>query len=254
MTADRPLLELREVSKAYGTLTGVTDVSVALWPGEVLCLLGDNGAGKTTLVKILSGAHRPSRGTFLVDGWPVAFRSPREALGCGIATVYQDLAMVPLMSVWRNFVLGAEPTRGRGPFRRLDVARCHNAARTELERIGIGIRRLSQPVGTLSGGERQALAIARALHAGARVLLLDEPTAALGVRQAGVVLRSIAEAKTRGVGVLLVTHNPQHAMVIGDRFLVLRLGRVVAQLSRDEARLERLVGLMGGGTEEEPFA
>jgi simple sugar transport system ATP-binding protein len=183
-----------------------------------------------------------------VDGEPVALASPREALGRGIATVYQDLALIPLMSVWRNFVLGAEPEVGRGPLRRLDVAGCMRIAGGELGRLGVEIRDLSQPVGTLSGGERQALAIARAIHFGARVLILDEPTAALGVRQAAAVLEYVTRARERGVGVVVITHNPHHAMVVGDRFVVLRQGEVVADRGRGEIQVEELGALMASAT------
>ncbi|MFC7642483.1 ATP-binding cassette domain-containing protein [Streptosporangium lutulentum] len=188
------------------------------------CVLGDNGAGKSTLIKILAGMHAPDSGEYLVDGVPVAFTSPRDALDRGIATLYQDLAMIPLMSVWRNFFLGSEPTLGRGPFRRFDVAGAKRVVREELRSMGIDIRDVDQPVGTLSGGERQSVAIARAVHFGARVLILDEPTSALGVKQAGVVLRYIARARDRGLGVVFITHNPHHAYPIGDRFLLLNRG------------------------------
>jgi simple sugar transport system ATP-binding protein len=207
-------------------------------------LLGDNGAGKSTLIGILAGVYQPTEGRYLVDGEPVAFASPRAALEHGIATVYQDLAMIPLMSVWRNFVLGAELERGRGLFRRLDVTACVRVAREELARLGVEIRDLSQPVGTLSGGERQAVAIARAIHFGARVLILDEPTAALGVKQAAAVLEYVERARERGVGVVVITHNPNHAMAVGDRFVVLQQGAVAADRGRGEIQVEELVGLM----------
>nr|BFE79011.1 hypothetical protein GCM10020093_016120 [Planobispora longispora] len=166
-------------------MIALRDVSTRVDAGEVTCVLGDNGAGKSTLIKILAGVHPPDSGEYLVDGAPARFTSPRDALDRGIATVYQDLAMIPLMSVWRNFFLGSEPSRGRGPFRRFDVARAKRTVREELRSMGIDIRDVDQPVGTLSGGERQSVAIARAVYFGARVLILDEPTSALGVKQAG---------------------------------------------------------------------
>jgi simple sugar transport system ATP-binding protein len=245
-----PILLVERISKRFGNVTALRDVSLAVHPGRVTCLLGDNGAGKSTLIQILAGAHQPTGGRYLLDGEPVTFASPREALARGIATVYQDLAMIPLMSVWRNFFLGAEPQRGWGPFRRLDAGSCAQVARDELARLGVQIRDPAQPVGTLSGGERQAVAIARAIYFGARVLILDEPTAALGVKQAEVVLRYVARASERGVGIVLVTHNPHHAFAIGDRFVVLRQGEVFGDYARGEVGLEELVGMMAGTSSE----
>jgi simple sugar transport system ATP-binding protein len=181
-----------------------------------------------------------------LDGVEVQFGSPRDALIQGIATVYQDLAMVPLMSVWRNFFLGSELTVGRGPLRRLDVARCRSVAMEGLSAMGIELRDPEQPVRTLSGGERQAVAIARAVHFGARVLILDEPTAALGVRQSQRVLEIVRRAADRGVAVVLVTHNPAHAHPVGDRFVVLRRGRVVVDRPRADIGPEELARVMGG--------
>jgi simple sugar transport system ATP-binding protein len=247
MTA--PILRVERVSKRFGNVVALRDVTMSVPPGEVTCLLGDNGAGKSTLIQILAGVHRPSTGRYLVDGEPVDFSSPRDALSRGIATVYQDLAMIPLLSVWRNFFLGAEPCVGAGPFRRIDRAHCEGVVREELSRLGVQLRDPAQPVGTLSGGERQAVAIARAIHFGARVLILDEPTAALGVKQAGVVLRYIARARERGVGVVFITHNPHHAYPVGDRFVILRRGEVQGDFGRTDIRLEELVAMMAGGEE-----
>jgi simple sugar transport system ATP-binding protein len=249
-----PLLELRDVGKDYGSVIALDGITTTVRAGEVTCVLGDNGAGKSTLIKILSGVHRADRGEVLLDGEPVTFGAPREALDAGIATVYQDLATIPLMAIWRNFFLGAEPTRGRGPFRRFDAARARETTRRELAAMGIDIRDPDQPVGTLSGGERQSVAIARAVHFGARVLILDEPTSALGVKQAGVVLRYVAQARDRGVGVVLITHNPHHAYPVGDRFLVLNRGRSLGSLARDEVSREELTRLMAGGAELDQLA
>jgi simple sugar transport system ATP-binding protein len=249
--APPPLLEALDVVKRFGRVTALGGVSLAVHRGEVLCLLGDNGAGKSTLVKILTGVERPTAGGLRFDGAPVTFASPREARARGVATVYQDLALVPLLSVWRNFVLGAEPALGRGPLRRLDVRGAERLARETLAVLGIQVSDVRRPAGTLSGGERQAVAIARALHFGARVLILDEPTAALGVRPSQLVLDQVARARARDVGVVLVTHNPQHAAPVGDRFVVLRRGRVVGDYIRGEADAERLTELMAG---EDPAA
>ena len=242
----QPRLEVRDVSMRFGSVLALDCASMAARAGEVTCLLGDNGAGKSTLIKVLAGVHPPTEGACLLDGEVVRFRSPREALSRGIATVYQDLAMVPLMSVWRNFFLGSEPTSGRGPFRRIDVDRCREETRTELAAMGIELRDPDQPVGSLSGGERQAVAIARALHFGARVLILDEPTAALGVRQSERVLEHVRTAADRGVAVVFVTHTPHHAYPVGDHFVVLRRGRVVADEPREELGVEQLAALMAG--------
>ncbi len=244
---DTPLLEVEGASKYFGHVVAIEDVSMSVRRGEVTCLLGDNGAGKSTLVKILCGAHKPSAGRYLVDGDVVDFDSPRDARERGIATVYQDLAMVPLMSAWRNFFLGSEPTKGWGPTRRIDVELCERVTREQLAEIGIELRDTSQPVGTLSGGERQALAIARAVYFGARVLLLDEPTAALGVKQASITLRYVARLREQGVAVVFVTHNPHHAYPVGDRFVVLRTGKVLGDWAKGEVPLERLELMMGGG-------
>ncbi len=243
------LLELRGISKYFGNVVALTDVSAFVNAGEVTCILGDNGAGKSTLIKILSGVHQQDEGRVLVDGEEARFDSPRDARACGIATVYQDLAMVPLMSIWRNFFLGAEPTKGVGPFRRFDRELAKTTVRGELREMGIDIRDPDQPVGTLSGGERQSTAIARAIHFGARVLILDEPTSALGVKQAGIVLRYILQARDRGVGVIFITHNPHHAFPVGDHFILLNRGRVIGDYARSQVTREELVRQMAGGAE-----
>ena len=249
--ADAPLFEIRKVSKYFGNVMALRDVSANVRAGEVTCILGDNGAGKSTLIKILSGVHRQDEGSVLIDGQEVHFSSPREARSRGIATVYQDLAMAPLMSIWRNFFLGSEPTRGWGPLRRFDVAFAKKTARRQLAEMGIEVRDPDQPVGTLSGGERQAVAIARAIYFGAEVLILDEPTSALGVKQAGVVLRYIVQARDRGVGVIFITHNPHHAFPVGDHFVLLNRGRVIGDHQKGEVSREGLVREMAGGAELE---
>jgi simple sugar transport system ATP-binding protein len=218
-------------------------------PSQVTCVLGDNGAGKSTLIKIISGLHQHTEGEFLVDNTPVRFSTPREALDKGIATVYQDLAVVPLMPVWRNFFLGSEMTKGPWPVRRLDIEKMKKTADHELREMGIVLDDLEQPIGTLSGGQRQCVAIARAVYFGARVLILDEPTAALGVKQSGVVLKYVAAARDRGLGVIFITHNPHHAYMVGDHFSVLRLGTMELSASRDQITLEELTNHMAGGAE-----
>ena len=250
-TAAPHMLQIEHVTKYFGNVIALKDVSLHVDAGEVTCILGDNGAGKSTLIKILSGVHQHDEGTVLVGGSEVRFGSPREARHAGIATVYQDLAMVPLMSIWRNFFLGEEPTRGWGPLARFDSGFAKRTARDQLRLMGIDVRDLDQPVGTLSGGERQALAIARAIYFGARVLILDEPTSALGVKQAGVVLRYVVRAAERGVGVIFITHNPHHAHPVGDHFILLNRGRVIGDHAKDEITREQLVREMAGGVELE---
>lgn len=242
-----PLLQVQNVSKYFGSIIALKDISMSVYAGEVMCLLGDNGAGKSTLIKILSGVHQPSEGRYLVEGKEVHFKSPRDALNAGIATVYQDLAMIPLMSIARNFFLGSEPTKGWGPFLRFDAAYADRVTRAELARIGIQLRDTTQPVGTLSGGERQSVAIARAVYFGAKVLILDEPTAALGVKEAGVVLRYIAQARARGLGVIFITHNPHHAYPVGDRFTLLNRGRSYGTFAKSEISREEITEMMAGG-------
>lgn len=251
MSKATPLLEIRDISKYFGSVIALNGVSMALNQGEVMCLLGDNGAGKSTLIKTLSGVHQPSEGKYLVEGKPVRFSSPRDALARGIATVYQDLAMIPLMSIARNFFLGSEPMRGIWPFRQFDLAKANNVAREEMQKMGIDIRDPSQPVGTLSGGERQSVAIARAVYFGAKVLILDEPTAALGVKQAGTVLRYIAQARANGIGVIFITHNPHHAYAVGDRFTILKRGRTFGTFTKDELSRDEMVRMMSGADELE---
>jgi simple sugar transport system ATP-binding protein len=243
------LLEVDAISKYYGNVVALKDVSAHVNAHEVTCILGDNGAGKSTFIKILSGVHQADEGRLLVDGEPVAFTSPRDARALGIATVYQDLAMVPLMSIWRNFFLGSEPTKGAGPLRRLDARGAKRIVYDELRQMGIDIRDPDQPVGTLSGGERQSVAIARAVYFGARVLILDEPTSALGVKQAGVVLKYILQARERGVAVIFITHNPHHAYPVGDRFVLLNRGQSLGSFEKSELPFEELVRLMAGGSE-----
>jgi simple sugar transport system ATP-binding protein len=243
-----PIIEMRNIGKRYANIHALRDVSLKVRQGEVTCILGDNGAGKSTLISIISGLARHDRGAYLVDGEEVHFGSPREALDRGIATVYQTLALVPLLPVWRNFFLGSELVKGVGPFRRLDVRTMWEETGAELHRMGIDLADLEQPVGTLSGGQRQVVAIARAIHFGARVLILDEPTAALGVAQSGIVLRYIAAAaREQGIGVIFITHNPHHAYMVGNHFVVLARGEMELDVARENLTLDDLMFHMAGG-------
>ena len=246
---DAPLIEARNLTKYFGSVIAIKDVSLTVRRGEVVCLLGDNGAGKSTLIKTLAGVHPPDEGQILLDGKEVRLASPRDALHRGIATVYQDLAMCSLMSVSRNFFLGNEPTRGWGPFKRFDSATADRISREELHNMGIDLRDTTQAVGTLSGGERQSVAIARAVHFGAKVVILDEPTSALGVKEAAIVLRYIVAAQARGLGIILITHNVNHAYPVGERFVILDRGRQVGTFEKEELPREELLKLMGGGEE-----
>ena len=241
-----PLLAARGIAKQFGSVVALSGVSLELMPGEVHCLLGDNGAGKSTLIKILSGVHQPSEGELLVDGQPTKLEGPRDALDHGIATVFQDLAMIPLMSVARNFFLGREPIRRFGPVRLLDGGRAAEVTREEMKKMGIMLRDPGQPVGTLSGGERQCVAIARAVYFGAKVLILDEPTSALGVTQTAMVLQGIGEVRSRGLGVIFITHNVRHALQVGDRFTVLNRGRTLDCRAKSDVSADQLQSLMSG--------
>jgi simple sugar transport system ATP-binding protein len=254
-TASAPcLLEARSVSKYFGSVNALQDISLKVNAGEVTCVLGDNGAGKSTLIKILSGVHAPDKGQLLMNGEPVTFTNPRDARALGIATVFQDLATVPLMSVWRNFFLGNEPTKGRGLLQRMDIKAAQSIMRGEMAKMGIDVRDPNQTVGTLSGGERQALSIARAVYFGAKVLILDEPTSALGVKQSGIVLKYVIQARAQGRGVIFITHNPHHAFPVGDRFVLLKRGQMMGSYLKSQTSLEQLTSLMAGGAELEQLS
>ncbi len=244
-----PLLELENIAKYYGNIIALTGVTTSVNAGEVTCVLGDNGAGKSTFIKTLAGVHQPTEGTIKMNGEVVKFDSPRASLDAGIATVYQDLALVPLMSVWRNFFMGSEPTRSLGPLSWIDKSSAKEIAKAEMAKMGIDIRDTEQPVGTMSGGERQSVAIARAVYFGAKVLILDEPTSALGVKQSGVVLKYITAARDRGLGVIFITHNPHHAYPVGDRFMILNRGRSMGNFAKSEIPRDELVRMMAGGAE-----
>lgn len=243
-----PLMRLEQVSRSFGNNLALAEVSFEARAGEVHCLLGDNGAGKSTLIKIMSGVMPPSRGQIHFEGKPVHFASPRDAQALGIGTVHQDVGLLPLISVARNFFLGNEPTIGGGIFRRLDHRAMDRVALAQVH--DMGIRRVtdaSQMVGTLSGGEKQALAIARALYFGARLLILDEPTAALGVKEAAIVIDQIRRARDSGIALIFITHNASHALSVGDQFTVLMQGTVAAQFRKSEKTRAEVLDLMSGG-------
>jgi len=248
MADKKVVLELRNVDKSFGPIDVLHEISLKVREGEVLCLLGDNGAGKSTLIKTLAGVHNATRGEILVDGEPVTFSGPRDAQDRGIATVHQFGGTYPLMSVGRNFFMGQEPTKGFGPFKVYDRKKANKIAVEEVQKMGITrIDDGDRLVGGLSGGERQSLAIARAVYFGARVLILDEPTAALGVKQAAHVLRIVNEAKKRGLAVIFITHQVLHAMTVGDHFAVLIRGAIAADFRKGEKTREEITDLMAGG-------
>jgi simple sugar transport system ATP-binding protein len=248
MAGKTPVLELRKVDKSFGPIDVLNEISLKVGEGEVLCLLGDNGAGKSTLIKTLAGVYQPTRGEILMDGQPTTLVSPRDAQERGIATVHQFGGTYPLMSVGRNFFMGAEPTKGFGPFKVFDRKTANRIAVAEVQKMGITrITDGDRLVGGLSGGERQSLAIARAVYFGARVLILDEPTAALGVKQAAHVLRIVNQAKKRGLAVIFITHQVMHAMAVGDHFAVLIRGAIAADFRKGEKTREQIADLMAGG-------
>ncbi len=253
MANEQPLIHLDNIVKHFGSVVALNGVSLDIYPGQVMGLLGDNGAGKSTLIKILSGVYQPTSGTMMMHGNPVEFATPREAMNAGIATVHQDLGMIPLMSVTRNFFMGREPVKKFGPIKLFDHQYANQVTREEMHRIGIDVRDPDQAVGTLSGGERQTVAIARAVHFGAKVLILDEPTSALGVAQTSMVLKFINKVRQKGLAVILITHNVRHAYAVGDRFTVLNRGATLGTHNHDEISIDELQNLMAGGKELQDF-
>ncbi len=240
-----PVIEAISISKAFGATTTLVDVSLRAYSGRVLALLGDNGAGKSTLIKILSGVFGPDRGELRFRGEPVRFKNPAEARRLGIATVFQDLAVCDLLSVTRNVVLGREPLKGFGPLKWLDMKRADEMARSALLQLGVRWERgLDERGVNISGGERQSLAIARAMFFGSSLLVLDVPTSALAVRQAGKVLDHILQARDHGQAIILITHNFRHALSVADDLTVLAQGRVAAHFRRDEIDLDDLTDLV----------
>ncbi|MEB2847461.1 ATP-binding cassette domain-containing protein [Rhizobiales bacterium RZME27] len=244
-----PIIHMENIKKHYGNVIALNGVTFDLRAGECHCLLGDNGAGKSTFIKTMSGVHKPTEGSITFEGKPLSFGSPRDAMEAGIATVFQDLAMIPLMSVTRNFFMGREPTKGRSIFKRFDIETANEITMAEMRKMGINLRGPDQAVGTLSGGERQTVAIARAVYFGAKVLILDEPTSALGVRQTANVLSTINRVREQGIGVVFISHNVRHAMAVGDRFTVLNRGQTLGTATRGEINAAQLQDLMAGGQE-----
>ncbi|MEL6523341.1 MAG: ATP-binding cassette domain-containing protein [Pseudomonadota bacterium] len=244
-----PIIRMTDIEKHFGSVIALAGVTVEVYPGECHCLLGDNGAGKSTFIKTMSGVHKPTAGTIEFDGRPMHFEDPRDAMAAGIATVHQHLAMIPLMSVSRNFFMGNEPIKKVAGIPFFDRAAADKVTMEEMRKMGINLRGPDQAVGTLSGGERQTVAISRAVYFGAKVLILDEPTSALGVRQTSNVLATIDKVRKQGVGVVFITHNVRHALAVGDRFTVLNRGKTLGTAQRGEITPEELQDMMAGGQE-----
>ena len=242
-----PYLRVEGLVKRFGPFTALGGVDLEVYPGEVHCLLGDNGAGKSTLIKTLAGVHQPTEGTIYIEGKPVSFRSPRDASDAGIGTVYQDLAINQLLSVTRNFFMGREM---KGPLGTLRMEEMNKIAHDEMLKIGIDFSDPTQAVGTMSGGQRQTLAIARAIYFGAKVLILDEPTSALGQKQQMGVLKTIKRVRARGdIAIIFITHNEIHSRLVGDRFTFLALGQTIGAGTNAEIGDEEMRRLMSGGAE-----
>ncbi len=244
-----PIIQMKNIEKHFGPVIALAGVSLDVVPGECHCLLGDNGAGKSTFIKTMSGVHKPTKGEIFFEGQPMNFDRPRDAIAAGIATVYQDLAMIPLMSVSRNFFMGNEPTKKIAGLSFFDHKHANDVTMEEMRKMGINLRGPDQAVGTLSGGERQTVAIARAVHFGAKILILDEPTSALGVRQTSNVLATVDKVRSQGIAVVFITHNVRHALAVGDRFTVLDRGKTLGTAKRGEITPEELQDMMAGGRE-----
>jgi len=248
MPVDRtvaPVFELDHVSHSYGRHNVIFDVNLAVWPGEVVGLVGDNGAGKSTLLKIFAGYQKPTKGQLKFMGRPVSFNSPADARGLGIEAVYQDLAIVDQLSLWQNFYLGKEIKKRFGPVQVMDRKAMRRATIAALTELGLTrIRSADEPVWSLSGGERQSVAITRANHFGAKLLLLDEPTAALSVRETRNVLESIRRARGHGLGVMYIDHNMGHVIPVADRIVLLEHGRIVRIIDRGEVSVDELQELV----------
>ena len=247
----RPLIEAQGIAKNFGRINALNNVSFQLGEAQVLGLLGDNGAGKSTLIKILTGLFPPDKGRIQWEGETVSFNSPRDAYEKGVATVYQDLAIVDLMAIYRNVFLGRETaiTKGIGPFKWIDRKKAHAEARKAISDIGIQIRDAEEPIARMSGGERQSVAIARAAYFNPKLLILDEPTSALSLRQTGRVLKSVEEARSKGISIIFITHNVYHVYPIADRFVILSHGESIAEFPKGKHSRDEVAELIVTGKE-----
>ena len=233
---------LKNIYKNFGTISALKNISMVTDSGKIHCILGDNGAGKSTLVNIISGVFHPDQGEYKVNEKRALFKNPRQALNAGISTVYQNLAIIPIMNIYRNFFLGNEPIHGY-----LNTINKDYAIETtvkELKKFDINIEDAKRPAGTLSGGERQILAIARALYFGAKILILDEPTSALGVRESSKVVEKISQLKEHNINVILVSHNIEQAFSLGDEFFIFKNGELVGQFNKIETSAKKLRSIL----------
>ncbi|MEM7335083.1 MAG: ATP-binding cassette domain-containing protein [Chloroflexota bacterium] len=249
--ADQPVIvDMQNVTKRFGTVEALRGVDFKVRKGEVRALMGDNGAGKSTLIKVLTGVHTPTSGQIVFDGETVQINSPADARNLGIETCYQDLALIPLMSIWRNFFLGRELVTEIGPIKWLQRNEMANQCRDSLKDIGIHIRSAEEKVGKMSGGERQSIAIGRAIHFGAKLLILDEPTSALSVKETGKVLSYILNAKERGLPVIFITHNVNHIYQVSDSYTIIRQGQSVGTYMKGELSQQDIADLITGAREK----
>jgi fructose transport system ATP-binding protein len=254
MSQPQPILEARGLVKRFGQVVALDGADFELYPGEIVAIIGDNGAGKSTLIKSLSGALQPDDGEIRLDGERVRFRSPGEARRAGIETVYQDLAVAPSLDIASNIFLGREQ-RWRGPLgfglRLLDKRRMRREAARHFAELEIGVQSIAQPVETLSGGQRQGVAVARAAKWARRLAIMDEPTAALGVRETRQVLDLIQRVRERGLPVILISHDMPHVFELADRILIMRLGKRVAVVTPQTHTMPEAVAIMTGATKAE---
>lgn len=241
------LVQMVGISKRFGTVQALKDVDFNVRRREIMGLVGDNGAGKSTLIKILTGVYKPDAGKIFFEGREVHFNSPRDARDLGIETVYQDLALIPLMNITRNFFLGRELIKKIGPLVVMDYHKMKAITTEVLREIGVHIRSPDEPVAILSGGERQSVAIGRAVHFGAKLLILDEPTAALSIKESQKVLDYVLEAKERGLSIIFITHNIYHVYSVADRFTILERGCKVAELSKSDVSAEEIIEIIRSG-------
>ena len=243
LQSEKGNLQLTNIYKSFGSISALNDISISTGPGNIHCILGDNGAGKSTLVNIMSGVISPDKGDYLFNGDRVNFGTPKEALNAGISTVYQNLAIIPMLSIYRNFFLGKEPINNNF-FKFIDKNIATDTTQKELEKFGIAIKDVERSAGTLSGGQRQCLAIARSLYFGARVLILDEPTSALGVKESANVLNQLAMLKEKGINIILISHIIDHAYDVGDVFFILKMGELEGSYLKNDISPKELRSIL----------
>lgn len=247
MRTDSTLVRMVGITKKFGAVEALNDVSVEVKRGEVLGLLGDNGAGKSTLIKILAGVFPPTAGQIYFEEKPVSFSSPKEARALGVETVHQELSLVNIMTISRNFFLGREPTRKLGPFALLDRKRMDSECKRVVSQIGVMVRDPNEYVSILSGGERQAISIGRAMYFGAKLLILDEPMTALSVRETRTIVEGVEKARDAGAAIIFITHNVYHVYPIANRFVILDKGIKIGEVAKQDVSAEDLVEIVATG-------